>query len=402
MVEIRSRLNPNESHWLNEHAAWPAAIVEDSGSLRGYLMRAAPAEYYFDFQTRTQGSIRKLAEIAFLLNPDKYVRGAGLNVTDQQRLALLKDIATTLAHLHALEAVVGDVSPKDILFSLSRSPDCFLINCDGIQQKGKTVLPQLETPDWQAPAGEAVGTIASDRYKFGLLAIRLFGRNLSSRDRTGLASISSELGILAETSQRGQTWERPSMDRWIAALNAIPLRTSGVCDTSASIVIAEGTVKSRNLVGHAFISYVREDSRQVDGLQRTLQDAGIPVWRDTTDLWPGEDWRANIRRAITDNALVFVACFSHASVARGKSYQNEELALAIEQMRLRRPDDPWLIPVRLDECRIPEWDIGGGRTLTSIQRVDLFGDRSGDGAARLAGAILRILQRHSGGETSGV
>ena len=121
-------------------------------------------------------------------------------------------------------------------------------------------------------------------------------------------------------------------------------------------------VSARDKVaGHVFISYVREDSDRVDKLQRTLQAAGIPVWRDTADLWPGEDWRIMIRRAITDNALVFMACFSRASLARGKSYQNEELTLAIEQLRLRSPHDPWLIPVRFDACEIPDRDIGGGR-----------------------------------------
>jgi TIR domain len=155
---------------------------------------------------------------------------------------------------------------------------------------------------------------------------------------------------------------------------------------------AAGTVtRWGKVAGHVFISYVREDSDRVDRLQRTLQAAGIPVWRDTVDLWPGEDWRVKIRRAITDSALVFIACFSRASLARGKSYQNEELTLAIEQLRLRNPDDPWLIPVRFDDCDIPDRDIGGGRMLTSIQRADLFGDRFDDGAARLAAAVRRIL-----------
>ena len=153
--------------------------------------------------------------------------------------------------------------------------------------------------------------------------------------------------------------------------------------------------KMDSLAGHAFISYVREDSRQVDQLQQTLEAAGVPVWRDTADLWPGADWRAKIRRAITDNALVFIACFSQASISRRKSYQNEEFALAIEEMRLRPPDDPWLIPVRLSECEIPDRDIGAGRTLTSIQRADLFGDRKDEGTARLVAAILQILGRHS-------
>lgn len=58
------------------------------------------------------------------------------------------------------------------------------------------------------------------------------------------------------------------------------------------------------------------------------------------------------------------------------SYQNEELTEAIEQFRLRRPEDPWLIPVRFDECEIPDRDIGAGRTLASLQRTDLFGPKT--------------------------
>ena len=148
-------------------------------------------------------------------------------------------------------------------------------------------------------------------------------------------------------------------------------------------------------VGHAFISYVREDARRVDRLQQALEAAGIPVWRDTADLWPGEDWRAKIRAEITANALVFIACFSRASVARARSFQNEELAIAVEQVRLRRPDDPWLIPVRLEECEIPDYDLGGGRSLASIQRVDLFGEHSGEELTRLVTAVSRILGVHS-------
>jgi hypothetical protein len=148
--------------------------------------------------------------------------------------------------------------------------------------------------------------------------------------------------------------------------------------------------------GHAFISYVHEDSLSVDRLQRVLQEAGIRIWRDTADLWPGEDWRLKIRRAITDDALVFLACFSHNSLARQKSYQNEELNLALSQIRLRVPGEPWLIPVRFDDCVIPDIDIGGGRSLGSIQRADLLGHQFDEGAARLAVAVQRILRRQAG------
>jgi transcriptional regulator with XRE-family HTH domain len=167
-------------------------------------------------------------------------------------------------------------------------------------------------------------------------------------------------------------------------------------DPSADGNLAYAEIERGKAAGHAFISYVREDSGFADELQQMLEAAGIRVWRDTADLWPGEDWRKKIRHAITQNALVFIACFSHNSVARKVSYQREELHLAIEQLRLRNPEDPWLIPVRFDNCDIPDLDIGGGRTLASIQRADIFGDHSSEGAVRLATTVRRILGNHSG------
>jgi TIR domain len=143
--------------------------------------------------------------------------------------------------------------------------------------------------------------------------------------------------------------------------------------------------------GHAFISYVREDSPAVDELQRALETAGVKVWRDTSNLWPGEDWRARIRQAITGEAFAFIACFSRQSLAREKSYQNQELTLAIEELRQRQPDTPWLIPVRLDDCTVPDPDLGGGRTLSSIQHADLFGAHRSEALSRLVTAVLRIL-----------
>jgi len=104
-----------------------------------------------------------------------------------------------------------------------------------------------------------------------------------------------------------------------------------------------------------------------------------------------------INSGYSSNTLDFVACFSRQSLAREVSHQNEELALAIEQMRLRRPDRPWLIPLRFDECEIPDWDIGGGRTLSTIQRVDAFGGRTADETRRLVSAVRQILGQDAEG-----
>jgi hypothetical protein len=148
---------------------------------------------------------------------------------------------------------------------------------------------------------------------------------------------------------------------------------------------------SETPVGHVFISYAHEDSNYVDRLQRSLEEAKLSVWRDKSSVWPGENWRIKVRSAITDNTLVFIACFSSASVARKVSYQNEEIILAIEQLRQRPQDEPWLIPIRFDECTVPDIDLGAGRTLTDIQSANLYGSNYDAECRRLVTTIFRLL-----------
>jgi hypothetical protein len=147
--------------------------------------------------------------------------------------------------------------------------------------------------------------------------------------------------------------------------------------------------------GQVFISYVRENSDRVDWLCRMLEAAGIPVWLDTAQLFPGQDWRTVIRRAIREDSLAFLACFSSESVSQTRTYQNEEIVLAISEMRLRPPGQSWLIPVRFDDCEIPGWSIGGDQMLSDLHQSDLFGDNCQQNADRLVEAIRRILSRDS-------
>src|SRR5215212_4834597 len=96
-------------------------------------------------------------------------------------------------------------------------------------------------------------------------------------------------------------------------------------------------------VKHAFVSYVQEDTVQVDALCKVLEAAQIPYWRDRTSLAPGDAWKLKIRSAIRSGSLVFLACFSNTPRAKSKSYMNEDLTFAIEQYRQMPPGRTWLI-----------------------------------------------------------
>jgi len=218
IVGFPRQLGPDDIRWLQDNTAWPSIVVEDSGVTCGFLMRTVPLAYYFDFQTRTRGTRRVLADMAFLLNADAYVASAGMSVSERDRLMLLKSLAAALARLHALDVVVGDLTPKNLLFSLSPEPGCFLIDCDAMLVRGETVLPQMQTPDWEVPSGEPIATVSADAYKFALVAIRLFARDQSSYDSAALAALSPELGRLADISLGSDPSRRPRPAAWIRTL----------------------------------------------------------------------------------------------------------------------------------------------------------------------------------------
>jgi TIR domain len=120
---------------------------------------------------------------------------------------------------------------------------------------------------------------------------------------------------------------------------------------------------------HAFISYVREDEKIIHYVVQVLEKNGVEVWLDKDKIYPGLRWKQAIRNAINEGAF-FVAMFSKNWEQKERTYANEELVLAIEQLRQRPTDRAWFIPVRLDECKIPDRDIGGGETISNIQYVD--------------------------------
>ena len=123
----------------------------------------------------------------------------------------------------------------------------------------------------------------------------------------------------------------------------------------------------------AFISYVSENTETVDLFCQELESRGIQIWRDRNDINPGARWKQVIREAIRQGAF-FIACFSEEYNNRGRTYMNEEVTIAIEELRQQPTDRIWFIPVKLNSCEIPNLDIGKGETLQDLQHVDLYKD----------------------------
>jgi TIR domain len=133
---------------------------------------------------------------------------------------------------------------------------------------------------------------------------------------------------------------------------------------------AEGPRMSKKKI---FVSYVREDSALVGRIADTLRNHGAEAWLDRTHITPGDRWQRAIRHAIRDGAY-FLACFSPSYAQRDHTYMNEELRLAIQQIRLIPLNRRWFIPIILKPCQIPDFPIDAVETLENLQYIDFSHD----------------------------
>jgi len=128
-----------------------------------------------------------------------------------------------------------------------------------------------------------------------------------------------------------------------------------------------------------FISYGREDADSARRLYRQLKTlSGIQVWYDQVHLLAGVSWKPAIRKAIRESDF-FLALLSTSSVKR-RGYVQKERKDALAILDEFPEDQPFLIPIRLDQCELPSEKMG------DIQYVDLFRDWN-RGVQKILGTI---------------
>lgn len=214
--------------WLGERTAWPTALVTRAGAICGFLMRLAPPECYANLR-QPAGYTSQLFSLEYLLNPAEYLAVLDVAVSDRDRLLLLRDLVATLARLHSLGVVAGDLSARGVVVGLHPQPRCFLLDCDAVVLRGMSVLPPAEAPGWEVPPGEPVGTVHSDAYKLGLLATRLLVGDQSTRDVSLLPAAFPEIAglVLRCLTVTGTPDSRPAPVEWVAALDrAVPFASA--------------------------------------------------------------------------------------------------------------------------------------------------------------------------------
>jgi len=121
---------------------------------------------------------------------------------------------------------------------------------------------------------------------------------------------------------------------------------------------------------YAFLSYLHANARDVGRLAADLRENGVQIWLDRDDIRPGEIWQESIRSAIRNGAY-FVACFSAEYEQRDTTYMDEEVAVALEELKTRAGGS-WFLPVRLSPFDLSRKRKRGMAALSTLQWVDLW------------------------------
>ena len=133
-----------------------------------------------------------------------------------------------------------------------------------------------------------------------------------------------------------------------------------------------------------FLAYVLEDRAEALRLYDALEAAGFAPWMDVRKLLPGQNWPRAIEGAI-EGADFFVACFSENSVRKKGGFQ-AEIRYALDCARQVPLDEIFMVPVRLDGCRVPR------AIQREYQYVDLFPEWQ-RGVRRLVAAMKKEMER---------
>jgi TIR domain len=115
-----------------------------------------------------------------------------------------------------------------------------------------------------------------------------------------------------------------------------------------------------------FIAYVEEDRGPAEWLCGALESQGFSPWMDVRKLMPGQNWPRAIEAAI-ETSDFFLACFSTRSVGKRGGFQ-AEIRYALDCARRIPLDEIFVVPVRLDCCRVPR------AVQRELEYIDLFPD----------------------------
>lgn len=101
-----------------------------------------------------------------------------------------------------------------------------------------------------------------------------------------------------------------------------------------------------------FLSYAHEDRQIVLSFYRRLLIAGFQPWIDIKNLYPGQIWTEEIKRALSNSDFVLIFLTKNSISKEG--YVNKEIKSALEIAKEKPVGSVTLIPVKVDDVQVPK------------------------------------------------
>ncbi|WP_067804362.1 hypothetical protein [Actinomadura formosensis] len=181
MTSWRLGLSAADRAELDRRCAWPRAVVMDGREVQGVLMRPAPVAMFevANGRTRTWSLPRHLDALA---RSEGQARKLGFDYYPAPvKLAVLGRMLRTMLWLHERGYAVGDLQPRNALFSFDgRAAEVLLVDCDAcVPLSGEPAHAPRDPEAWKAPGSGPFG-VRTDMFKFAWLVVRSLQENTVS------------------------------------------------------------------------------------------------------------------------------------------------------------------------------------------------------------------------------
>jgi hypothetical protein len=227
------------------------------------------------FALRHRDGHSRLASLSYLTaDPEHRAVAYGLTLpppAGPERIGLVYALARLLAALESGEPWVGhgDLSTKNVLWSLQRAPEVFVIDCDNSERFHADGTPvdssgrrRAMTPNWDDPAVArgANPAATTDRYSLGLAFLRIVGAAnfpIQASQRRGepvevrfpvpagpgaaalMDPSAAVWGLCARSLTLSAAEGRPPASEWLAPLEGL-LAATGAAHLALAVRTAQG------------------------------------------------------------------------------------------------------------------------------------------------------------------
>lgn len=198
-----------------------------------------------------------------------------------------------------------------------------------------------------------------------------------------------EGGALAIHARNADAYEASTLSflQYVAGLLMLALRTTRfgeAVERDGNGTATRSTVDHHNNRLAVFLCHASSDKAVARDLHARLVRDGYRPWLDEEDLLPGQEWDAEIRKAIR-KCHAMIVCLSQQSISK-TGYVQKEIKLGLDVADEQPEGAIYLIPLRLQPCDVP-------LRLRRWQWVDLF---SRGGYDRLLRTLRHVNERHHG------